>query len=423
MTRFPHLRRPEVGQFWDLYQVQVRIEPPLDTPPTIAQAAAATPNPVTGTTTNLSVLGADNGGEANLTYTWATTGTPPAAVTFSPNGTNAAKNTVATFAKAGSYSVQVMIRNPSNLTATSSVNVTVNQTLTGIGVSPSNATVPVGGTQQFTATATDQFSSALASQPSFSWSVSGGGTISSSGLFTAGTTAGGPYTVTASSAGVNGTAAVTVTASTGAISYIQGANSTSDGGATSISQTFATANSSGDLIVAAVSWGNNGSITCSDSLGNTYAVATTQYDSVNHQALAICYATNVKAGSNTVQASFSTSAPYRRLAIHEYSGVATVSSVDVTATNVANGTTAANAITSGSGATSANGDLIFAAVMDDTGITSIAAGTGFIQRQSVNNKALVTEDLVQAAAGPIAATQTFGAAHRYLAQMVAFKYR
>ena len=51
-------------------------------PPTVATPATATPNPVTGTSTNLSVLGADNSGEANLIYTWATTGTPPAAVTF-----------------------------------------------------------------------------------------------------------------------------------------------------------------------------------------------------------------------------------------------------------------------------------------------------------------------------------------------------
>src|SRR4029077_12049276 len=74
-----------------------------NTPPTVATPASASPNPVTAQTTNLSVLGADDGGEATLTYTWATTGTPPAPVTFSLNGTNAAKNTVATFAKAGSY--------------------------------------------------------------------------------------------------------------------------------------------------------------------------------------------------------------------------------------------------------------------------------------------------------------------------------
>jgi hypothetical protein len=178
--------------------------------PTIATPASASPNPVTGTTTTLSVLGADDAGEANLTYTWATTGTPPASVTFSPNGTNAAKNTTATFTKAGSYTLQVTVADQPGLIVTSSVPVTVNQTLTSIVVSPTSATVNPSGTQQFTATARDQFATSLTTQPTFTWSVSGGGTISSSGLFTAGTTAGGPYTVTAQSGGVSGTASVTV---------------------------------------------------------------------------------------------------------------------------------------------------------------------------------------------------------------------
>src|SRR6185295_2614900 len=69
----------------------------VNTAPTVATPAAATPSPVPGTSTALSVLGADNAGEPALIYTWATTGTPPAAVTFSANGTNAAKNTTATF--------------------------------------------------------------------------------------------------------------------------------------------------------------------------------------------------------------------------------------------------------------------------------------------------------------------------------------
>ena len=42
--------------------------------PTVATPASANPNPVPGRTTTLSVVGADDGGEANLTYTWATTG-------------------------------------------------------------------------------------------------------------------------------------------------------------------------------------------------------------------------------------------------------------------------------------------------------------------------------------------------------------
>jgi hypothetical protein len=84
--------------------------------------------------------------------------------------------------------------------------------LSAIKVSPASATVPTGGTQQFSATATDQFGQALSPQPTFSWSVSGGGSIDPNGLFTAGSAAGGPFSVTASSGAVSGTAGVTVTA-------------------------------------------------------------------------------------------------------------------------------------------------------------------------------------------------------------------
>ena len=182
----------------------------LNAAPTIATAATANPSPVTGTTAALSVLGADDGGEANLTYTWATTGTPPAAVTFSANGTNAAKATTATFSKAGSYTFQVTVKDQFALTATSSVAVTVNATLTSIVVAPSSASVNTSATQQLTASARDQFTTSLATQPTFTWTVSGGGSISTSGLFTAGTTAGGPYTVTAKSGTISGTASITV---------------------------------------------------------------------------------------------------------------------------------------------------------------------------------------------------------------------
>ena len=183
----------------------------MNAPPTVATAAAATPSPAPGTTTALSVLGADDAGEAALTYTWSTTGSPPAPVSFSANGTNAAKNTTATFTKAGTYNFQVVIQDAGGLTVTSSVSMTVSQTLTSIVVAPASASVSANGTQQFTATARDQFATALSSQPSFSWMVSGGGTISASGLFTAGATPGGPFTVTATSGAVNGTAQVTVT--------------------------------------------------------------------------------------------------------------------------------------------------------------------------------------------------------------------
>jgi hypothetical protein len=155
------------------------------------------------------VLGADDGGEANLTYTWVATG--PAAVLFSANGTNAAKNTTATFAMSGSYAFTVTITDSGGLSTTSTVAVTVNQTLSQITVTPASVTLSINQTQQFMATALDQFGLSMKTQPSFTWSkVSGAGGIDSTGLYKAPTSAGGSAVIRATSGGVSGTAAITV---------------------------------------------------------------------------------------------------------------------------------------------------------------------------------------------------------------------
>jgi parallel beta-helix repeat protein len=181
-------------------------------PPTITTASAASPAIVSGTMTTLSVLASDDTGEANLTYTWSTTGTPPAPVTFSANGTNASKNTIVTFTKAGSYSFLATITDAGGSAATSSVNVTVNQTLTSIVVTPATTSINTNATQQFAAQGRDQFGVALSSQPTFAWSIqSGGGTISSTGLYTAPNTAG-SASILASALSINGTATVTIVA-------------------------------------------------------------------------------------------------------------------------------------------------------------------------------------------------------------------
>ena len=179
--------------------------------PTVVTPASATPSPVTGTTTTLSVLGGDDGGEANLKYTWAATTLPAgaSAPTFSVNGTNTAKQTMATFSKAGTYGFTVTIADAGGLTTTSNVNAMVNQTLTSIAVSPASVAVNVGSTQQFAATAKDQFGNALATQPSFTWAAAAG-TITSGGLFTAPATTGN-VTVTATSGLFKSSANVNVT--------------------------------------------------------------------------------------------------------------------------------------------------------------------------------------------------------------------
>ena len=179
-------------------------------PPTVATPAAATPATLTGTSTALSVLGADESGESALTYTWSTTGTPPAAVSFSPNGTHAAQNAVATFTQAGTYQFQVLIRDPDSQTVVSTTSCTVTAVPTSATITPSSASVVVGTTQSFSVAVVDQFGATSAGTPA--WSITGGGTIDAgTGLFTAGGTAGGPFTVTATVGSLTPTAQVSVT--------------------------------------------------------------------------------------------------------------------------------------------------------------------------------------------------------------------
>jgi hypothetical protein len=176
--------------------------------PTVATAASASSTQVTGTSTTLSVLGADNAGEASLNYTWSLTGTPPAGVTYTNNDNNAAQNTTVTFTKAGTYTFLATIADSGGLTATSSVTVTVLQTPTGVTVTPTSGTsLVIGQTQQFAASVTDQFGAAITS-PTLSWSATGG-TVNSAGLFTAGQS-GGAFSVSATAGSVTGTTTGTV---------------------------------------------------------------------------------------------------------------------------------------------------------------------------------------------------------------------
>ena len=181
-----------------------------DTPPTVVTPASATPNPVTGTTTTLSVLGID--GLNPLTYTWAATASPSGSdPTFSANGTNSSEISIVTFNQAGNYTFTVTISDGS-LSTTSSVNVTVEQTASTINVTPTSVNLPVNGTQQFVASALDQFGDPMATQPGITWSIDplGVGSINSNGLYTASTSAGTATVRATADLLVTGTALVTV---------------------------------------------------------------------------------------------------------------------------------------------------------------------------------------------------------------------
>lgn len=111
---------------------------------------------------------------------------------------------------AGTYP-NAVVASVGSVTAAATVTVTAG-TLASIVVMPASTTLSTGGTQQFTAAGTDGNGNPVSIAPV--WSVaSGGGTISASGVFTAGTVAGSfPNTVTASVGAVAGHASVTVSA-------------------------------------------------------------------------------------------------------------------------------------------------------------------------------------------------------------------
>ena len=281
--------------------------------PTVVAQAAATSSPVTGASTALSVLGGYNGGESNLTYTWATSGTPPAAVSFSVNGTNAAKNTTATFSKAGTYSFSVTITDPNGISTTNSTTVTVSQTFTSVSLSPGTSSLNAGGSQQFAASALDQFGNALVSQPAFTWSLTGGGSLTTAGLYTP-PYASGTATVKAASGTTSGTAAVTLSGQAQWVSSVAAPWTTSGDWKSTVSGTAIAAPGVrgitgdtvlfGSSVVGAVDLNGAspslGAVTFNDPSGATIASGTGGSLQLNNGASPATIA--VAAGSDTISA-------------------------------------------------------------------------------------------------------------------------
>lgn len=97
--------------------------PTIAVPANCPAKTGPSPTIINGTTAEVAALGADQGGEAALTYTWTATG--PESVSFSENGTNAAKSSIANFTKSGSYVLTVTITDSDELTVVSSVSARV----------------------------------------------------------------------------------------------------------------------------------------------------------------------------------------------------------------------------------------------------------------------------------------------------------
>jgi hypothetical protein len=127
-------------------------------------------------------------------YNWVVTGGATVQAKLRLSGVN---NTDVSFTSAAAFEIEA-------------------QVLTSATIFPVVASVCPDAITTFTVVGYDQEGNAMVVQPdNWVWAVSGGGTIDG-GVFTAGSEEGGPYEVTATSGGVEGSASVTVRKFTGA---------------------------------------------------------------------------------------------------------------------------------------------------------------------------------------------------------------
>lgn len=194
--------------------VRISVRPALSAPPTFAALPSAAADPVQTTSTILTALGADDGGEPALTYTWAAVAGPAnALVDFSPNGSHAAQATTATFTQAGAYTLAVTVTDADGQTATEALPLTVQATTVGLRIEPAQPILEFGDYRLFTAFAVDQFGVETegAARPDVLWSVDGGGTMNAwAGGFFADHPPAGTFTVSAQSGALTGETSVEV---------------------------------------------------------------------------------------------------------------------------------------------------------------------------------------------------------------------
>ena len=182
-----------------------------------------------------------------------------------------------------------------------------------------------------------------------------------------------------------------------------------------VSVTCTNAQTNGNANIVAIGWNDdtNNISAVSDSAGNTYQIAVPTFRG-NGMSQAICYAPNIKAGSNTVTVLFDHPAVYVDLRVTEYSGLSQSNAFDAGASATGIGASAG----SGPVNTSATNEVLFGAGMTATAFG--AATGGFTQRIITSPDADIVEDEVATAAGSYNATATLSSG-AWLMQLAAFK--
>ena len=175
---------------------------------------------------------------------------------------------------------------------------------TRIEITPATAVVSPEASFAFTALVLDQFDQPMAGQV-LSWSVSGGGTISSEGLFTAGGVEGGPFTVTASSGALSGEAQVSIFNQPPHISAISDQELAVNSSSQPIDFTVSDAETSADQLVVSAQSSNHTLLPLSGIvLGGSGGGRTVTLTPAQHQSGSVTVTLTVSDGSKQVQTSF-----------------------------------------------------------------------------------------------------------------------
>jgi hypothetical protein len=193
-----------------------------------------------------------------------------------------------------------------------------------------------------------------------------------------------------------------------------------DAGTTqSTTLTFATSTTAHNWIAVVIRAGRSGqAFTITDTRGNVYRRAVQLNETVDGTTVAIFYAEDIAGGTNTVTVSDSISGGTLRLAMFEYSGVATANALDVVASAQGTSTTP----TSGFATTTASDELVIGGISSAESAT-FTAGSGYVIQERVPATApkLVVEDRRQTAAGPVSASATLSVTRTWGAVMATFK--
>ena len=221
------------------------------------------------------------------------------------------------------------------------------------------------------------------------------------------------HTITVPATDQSYTATLNQTTATAPPAFVQTQAAEANSGTTT-SVPFTNNNTAGNLIVAYVIWNNPGTVSLSDTRGNTYASAGARSSWGSSWSSQVFYAKNVAGGANTVNATFATALTggWGIVYVHEYSGADKTDPLDVQ--TVATGTSAL--MNSGTVTTTRANDLLFSAGASSSSVT--AGGTGYTTRStSFGNR---TQDRIAATAGAYDATMSQNS-NAWVTHLVAFK--